>query len=99
MSRRLAIATYVLTAIFFALFFLYPIAITLKEAFVPDGKFSLEYFGHIFSDRIYLEGLRNAFALAVMNMRALLATPDRISAAPVLQADRRDALQSCGRIR
>ena len=77
MSRRLAIVTYLLTAVFFALFFLYPIATTLKEAFVPDGKFSLEYFRHIFSDRIYLEGLRNAFALAVMSTLAcfIIAMP------------------------
>ena len=77
MSRRLAIVTYLLTAAFFALFFAYPIATTLKEAFIPDGRFSLEYFQHIFSDRIYLEGLRNAFALAVMSTLAcfIIAMP------------------------
>jgi len=67
MSRHFAIVTYGLTAIFFALFFVWPIATTLKEAFVPDGHFSLEYFKQIFTDRLYLEGLRNAFALAVFS--------------------------------
>lgn len=62
MSRSLAITIYAGTAIFFALFFAFPIWHTVEEAFVTaDGTITLAYFAELFRNPLYLEGLVNSF--------------------------------------
>ena len=78
MSRLAAILVYVLTAAFFAVFFLYPTTQTLGGAFFDvDGHWTFAYVKEVFKNPIYVEGLRNAFALAVTSTTAafLLAMP------------------------
>jgi iron(III) transport system permease protein len=66
MSKTLAWIVYALTAAFFACFFVWPICTTLAGAFLDaDGHITFEFVGEVFRNRIYLEGLGNAFLLAV----------------------------------
>ena len=66
MSRTLALFVFALTGAFFAVFFLYPVLQTLRGAFVVGGHhLTLLYVREVFRNPIYLEGLRNAFFLAV----------------------------------
>jgi len=65
MSRSVANAIFLFTLAFFAVFFLWPIAITLKEAFKdPEGGFTIDFIAEVFRNKIYLEGLWNAFLMA-----------------------------------
>lgn len=74
MSKTLAWLVYALTAVFFAAFFVWPIGTVLGGAFVDaDGRFTLSFLGEVFRNRIYLEGLRNAFLLACGSTLAALA--------------------------
>lgn len=62
MSRSLSIFTFAITAIFFGLFFAYPIWHTVAVAFVDEnGGFTLSFIAEIFRNPIYLEGLANSF--------------------------------------
>ena len=71
MSRLLSILVIVLTAAFFAAFFLYPVVQTLRGAFVVEGsRFTLLYVREVFRNPIYVEGLRNALLLAVASTAA-----------------------------
>lgn len=64
MSRSLAITIYAGTAIFFAMFFVFPIWHTVEEAFVSaDGAITLAYFAELFRNPIYVEGLVNSFSM------------------------------------
>jgi len=66
MSKTFAWIVYLFTAAFFACFFLWPIGVTLTGAFLDaDHKFTWDFVAEVFRNRIYLEGLRNAFMLAV----------------------------------
>lgn len=67
MSRPTTIALYVFIAIFFGVFLIYPIATTLKDAFITDGGFSIEYVLGIFTDATYLQGFINAFKMAIFS--------------------------------
>lgn len=65
MSRPFAIFVAVLTAALAAVFLVFPIAHTVRSAFLdPQGGFTLGFLGHVLSNPIYQEGLRNAFLLA-----------------------------------
>lgn len=78
MSRRLSISVFAGVLVFFGLFFLWPIAETLRGAFTDaDGGFTLVYFVEVFRNPIYLEGLANSFflAVAVTALTFLLALP------------------------
>ncbi len=78
MSKKLAIAVYAVTSIFFFLFFLWPIGQTLRGAFMDaDGHFTAQYVAEVFRNRIYLEGLRNSFLMAVCSttLAGLLSIP------------------------
>lgn len=78
MSKAASIFTSVFAALFFGCFLLWPIAQAVRGAFVDaDGAWTLEFFTEIFRNRIYLEGLENAFLLAVASTAAtfLLAMP------------------------
>jgi iron(III) transport system permease protein len=72
MSKPIAYLVFLVTAAFFGLFFLWPIATTVEEAFVVDGRFTLDFVNHIFTDPIYIEGLTNAFLIATCSTVAAL---------------------------
>jgi iron(III) transport system permease protein len=66
MSKTFAWLVYLLTAAFFACFFLWPIWTALAGAFFDaDRHFTFEFVAEVFRNRIYLEGLGNALLLAV----------------------------------
>lgn len=78
MSRAFAVLVYALTVAFFAVFFLYPTLQTLSGAFyTADRHLTLAYVQEVFRNPIYIEGLRNAFLLAVWSTLAafMLALP------------------------
>jgi len=78
MSKTFAWFVYALTAAFFACFFLWPLYVTLREAFHDaDKKFTFDFVAEVFRNRIYLEGLGNALLLAVGSTAAslLIAVP------------------------
>jgi iron(III) transport system permease protein len=54
---------FALAMAFFAVFFLFPVARTVSEAFFVNGRFSLRYVMDVLQDATYLEGLANAFRL------------------------------------
>ncbi len=51
-------------AIFFVVFLVYPAGYILKEAFLADGRFTVGYFGLLFSSPMLVRSLVNSFALA-----------------------------------
>lgn len=78
MSRSVSRLIYLVTVLFFAVFFLFPIWNTVKEAFFDaDGNFTLGFVGAIFQNPIYLEGLVNAFKMGLFSTLAslLIALP------------------------
>lgn len=78
MSNQLARSIFALTAAFFTLFFLWPIAETVRGAFVgANGRFTLDYAGEVFRNPVYLEGLWNSFRIGVFAtlLAALIALP------------------------
>lgn len=96
MNRKLAIAIYAGTALFFALFFVYPIWHTVKEAFVTtDGGITFAYILEIFQNPVYVEGLVNSFymgffttilALAIALPLAILANTWNFSGKEILNS-------------
>ncbi len=73
MSKTFAWLVYLLTAAFFACFFLWPIWTALAGAFLDaDRHFTFEFVAEVFRNRIYLEGLGNSFLLAVGSTAAAL---------------------------
>jgi iron(III) transport system permease protein len=78
MSRSVAFSIYFLAALFFGCFFIWPILQILKDGFIDaDGAFTIAYFIEIFRNPIYLEGLRNAFGMAIFStlLSLLIALP------------------------
>src|SRR5438105_2375599 len=78
MSKTFATVIYALTVAFFAAFFLWPIAQTLGGAFFDaDGKLTFAFIAEVFRNQIYIEGLRNAFLLAIAStlLTAAIALP------------------------
>ncbi len=78
MSRALAITITLLTTLFFAAFLAWPIIQTVEGAFIDGtGKWTFDFIIEVFRNRIYLEGLLNAGALAVVStlLTAALAIP------------------------
>ena len=78
MSKSLARAVFALTAAFFAVFFLWPIAQILRGGFVDaDGRLTFAYLTALLADPIYLAGLRNSFLLACATtvLALLIALP------------------------
>lgn len=66
MSRKTAFLIFGLTLGFFVSFFLWPILQILKGGFIDaDGAFTLSYFFEVFANPVYLEGLINAFSIAL----------------------------------
>jgi iron(III) transport system permease protein len=78
MKRGHAIAISLAVTALFAVFFLYPAGMVVKQAFEgtrADGShfFTLDFFGSVFANPIYREGLWNAFALGIVSTMATLA--------------------------
>ncbi len=77
MNRRPAILIFCLTALWFAVFFVYPAWAVVKQAFEgtrADGSsfLTLDHVGAVFSNPIYREGLWNALALGLASTVATL---------------------------
>ena len=78
MSRALAIAAGLVTFAFFGCFLAWPIWQTVHGAFVDAaGHWTFDYLAAVFRNRVYLEGLLNAFLLAVASttLTACVAVP------------------------
>ncbi len=78
MSRRLAILVSVLMAAFFGSFFVYPIWMTLRQAFeTADHRFTLDFVAEVFRNHLHREGLINSFLVALWTTAGclLLALP------------------------
>lgn len=74
MSKRFSSLVYVVTTLFFACFFLWPIWEILRGAFWDvNGEFTLAYFREVFVNPIYLEGLVNSFGMAFFSTLLALA--------------------------
>ena len=78
MTKQFAIGTFAIMVAFFACFFIWPIFQILQGGFFDqDGNFTLAFFIEVFQNPIYLEGLLNAFLLAILStaLSLLLALP------------------------
>jgi len=78
MSSTFARFVFFATLVFFGVFFLWPITETLRGAFFDaSGRFTVAYVIEVFRNPIYMEGLANAFWLAVWSTTAslLIAMP------------------------
>jgi iron(III) transport system permease protein len=69
MNRRIfapPLAVLLLTAAFMACFLVWPVCVTVKEAFIqPGGGFTLAFVGEIFRNPLYVEGLVNSLKMAI----------------------------------
>jgi iron(III) transport system permease protein len=69
MLRRLftpPFAVLILMALFMACFLVWPVGLTVKEAFMKQGGgFTMDYVSEIFSNPLYTEGLVNSFKMGV----------------------------------
>ena len=73
-----SLVTFLFAGGFFFVFFLYPIGITLKEAFFgPKESFTLEFVAMVFLDPLYLEGLVNALKMGLFStlLAVVIALP------------------------
>jgi iron(III) transport system permease protein len=78
MSLQFSRLVFLVTAVFFALFFLWPISETLCGAFIgSDGKFTIDYIAEVFRNPLYVEGLWNSLQMGVWStlLAALIAIP------------------------
>ncbi len=77
MSKLSASVIYGATLIFFGAFFLWPIWQILQGGFYDADQFTVGYVVEVFRNPIYLEGLRNSFALAIFStaLSVLIAVP------------------------
>src|SRR5947209_13531424 len=78
MSRAFARLVFLLTAVVFAVFFLWPVGQILRGGFIDaDGRFTLAYLATMLGDPMYVTALRNSFLLAcaATAMSLLLALP------------------------
>jgi iron(III) transport system permease protein len=78
MSRTSARLVYLITAAFFAVFFLWPVLQILKGGFIDaDGRLTFAFLRTLLSDPTYLTALRNSFLLACAGttMAIMVALP------------------------
>ncbi len=78
MSPAFARFVFVITALFFAAFFLWPVGQILRGGFVDaDGRLTFAYLTALLTDPTYLGGLRNSFLLAcaATTLALLIALP------------------------
>jgi iron(III) transport system permease protein len=57
---------FVVLAVFFGLFLVYPVSLLLKGAFSDGGRFTLKYFGLLASSPLQRESLSNSFVIATL---------------------------------
>ena len=73
MNRKAAYGLTAAVTLFFAVFFIYPAVVVLKEAFYEEGKgLTFSFVIEVFKNPVYTEGLWNAFALGVTSTVASL---------------------------
>lgn len=73
MRARKAIILTTAVALFFGVFFLFPVVMVIGEAFVDkEGGFTSAYVVQVFANPVYLEGLWNALLLGVISTIAAL---------------------------
>jgi len=77
LSRLVAITVFWVAGLFFGIFFVLPILVTVKDAFIVDGAFTFDYLRQTFANPLYREGLLNSLALAVWStaLSLLIAVP------------------------
>jgi iron(III) transport system permease protein len=77
MSKPVLAVVYALTLAFFGAFFLWPIAQTVGGALFEGNRFTLAFIREVFRNEIYVDGIRNAFLLAVAStvVTLLIALP------------------------
>jgi iron(III) transport system permease protein len=78
MSHSFARLVFLLTAAFFAAFFIWPVTQILAGGFIDaDGNLTFAYLGAVLSDPTYLGALRNSFLLAcaATTLALLIALP------------------------
>jgi iron(III) transport system permease protein len=78
MSKTSARLVFLLTAAFFAVFFLWPVVQILKGGFIDaDGRLTFAFLRTLLTDPLYLVDLRNSFLLACAGtaMALLIALP------------------------
>lgn len=66
-TRYLMLLVYGLTTLFFAAFFAWPIWQVVQGAFRDAEGFTLVYIAEVFRNPLYVEGLRNAFGVAIFS--------------------------------
>lgn len=72
MKRGPAILITFVVCALFAVFFIYPAGMVVKQAFEGPRGFTLEFFAAVFGNPIYREGLWNSFALGAASTLAAL---------------------------
>ena len=78
MSQPLSKLVFFFSIGFLGLFFVWPIAETLRGAFVgADGRFTVDYISEVFRNPIYVEGLWNSLQMGVWStlLAATIAIP------------------------
>ena len=65
MKRGPAIVITLIVCALFAVFFIYPAGMVVRQAFEGPEGFTLEFFSAIFGNPIYREGLWNSFAIGI----------------------------------
>ena len=78
MSRTLSKFVFFFSIVFFGFFFVWPIAETLRGAFIgADGRFTFDYITEVFRNPIYVEGLWNSLQMGVWStlLAATIAIP------------------------
>jgi iron(III) transport system permease protein len=77
MSKPVLAVVYALTLAFFGAFFLWPIAQTVGGALFEGNRLTFAFIREVFRNEIYVDGLRNAFLLAVAStiVTLLIALP------------------------
>ena len=78
MSKSFARVVFVVTAAFFAVFFLWPVLQILKGGFLDaDGHLTFAFLAALLANPLYLAGLKNSFLLAVTTtaLALLVALP------------------------
>lgn len=73
MKRRPAIFITILVSVLFAVFFIYPAGMVIRQAFDGPHGFTWAFCAAVFNNPIYREGLWNSFALGTCSTVAALA--------------------------
>jgi iron(III) transport system permease protein len=72
MSKPVLAVVYALTLAFFGAFFIWPIAQTVGGALFEGNRVTIAFIREVFRNDIYVDGLRNAFLLALASTAATL---------------------------